>query len=144
MQYHDDCKCCGHRVTAYTANLNRPLARAFVAFCDARTRFGRPVLKNELALTHGQYGNFQKLAYWKLIFMTDAGWEWTSLGINFFLGNVSVLTPAGHMGNEALPDDHLAWSTHKGKRVAVTLRGVLGEEWDQRPKYADEKRDQVA
>lgn len=144
MNFHLDCKCCGHRVTAYTANLNRPLARAFVAFCDARIRLGRGVEKSKLALTHGQYGNFQKLQYFGLIFLTTAGWEWTMFGRRFFLGHESVLTPCAHMGNEALPDDHLAWATHKGKRKAVTLCGVLVEEWDARPKYADEKKDAVA
>lgn len=146
MNYHSDCPHCGRRVTAYALPMNRGLALAFLAFADARMRLGRPVEKGELGLTNSQYGNFQNLRHFKLIFQLEKGraWELTTFGISFALGQASVLSPVGHFGGETLEDDHLAWSTHKGERKRVTIRDVLPDEWKQREAYKAEKTDAVA
>lgn len=145
MNFHSDCPHCQHRISAYTAQLNRGLALAFLLLVDARVRLGRAVEKHELVLSHGQYGNFQKLRYWDLIFQhEDGSWDVTATGMAFFRGEVAVLSPAGHFNGEALPEDHLAWATHAARRRSVFLRDVLPEEWKQREEYRLEKKDAVA
>ena len=152
MNYHEDCPCCGTRITAYTVPLNRGLARAFLKFADARLRFGRSVEKFELELDHSQYGNFQKLRYFGLIALVDAdvpegsgrAWEMTPLGFNFLRGRATVLTPAGHFKGQPIPDDDLKWATHAPGRKPVSIQDVLGDEWKQRPEWVAEKKDLVA
>lgn len=146
MNYHDDCKCCGQRVTAYTAPLNRGLALAFLEFADKRMALGRPIEKHELELSNSQYGNFQKLRYFGLLQHVDGekAWEFTKLGMEFFLGKTKVLSPAGHMAGVILEEGHLAWMTHNGKRKLVSLEDVLPEEWKNREAFKAEKKDAVA
>lgn len=146
MNYHEDCPHCGKRITAYTLPLNRGLALAFLTFADARIRLQRPVEKGELGLSNSQYGNFQNLRHFGLIFQLERGraWELTRLGLSFAMGEASVPSPVAHFGAETLPEDHLAWSTHKGPRAKVTIRDVLPAEWKAREEFKVEKRDAVA
>lgn len=144
MNYHDDCPHCGHRIAAYTQPMNAGLASAFVALADARIRLNAPVPKSELKLTHSQYGNLQKLRHFRLISLTRDGWEVTLIGWHWLQGKASLLSPAGWMGNETLPDDHLAWSTHKARRKEVWVQDVLGGTWKQHEFFALEKRGRVA
>ncbi len=141
MNYQDTCLHCGRKTTAYTLPLNNGLVRAFLSFVDARVRLGRPVMKGELDLTNSQYGNFQNLRHFGLIGQLEKGkeWEMNPLGWAFYNGRAKVLNPAGHLGGETLPEDHLAWSTHDGKRVLVGILDVLPEEYKQRPEFAAEK-----
>lgn len=143
MNYHEDCSCCRNRVTAYTHAMNRGLAHAFRLMVDAQVRTGRPVKKRDLKLTHAQYGNLQKLRYFGLAdyLPADDAWFVTPRGLAWNRGEIAILTPAAAMRNEALPDDHLAWATHKGKRRAVRIADVLPEEYKERPAYAAEKTD---
>ncbi len=142
MNFHQDCPCCGHRVTAYTLHLSRKLVTAFLAFADARIRLGRPVAKGELDLTPQQYGNFQNLRHFDLIAQADrAGpWEFTPLGLRFLAGEVDIATPAAHMGGRTLEQDDLAWNTHIGARTRKTIRDVMPEDWKTREEYQAEKR----
>lgn len=142
MNYSATCPHCSHKTTAYTLPLNEGLVRAFLKFADARIRLGRPVKKGELALTNSQYANFQNLRHFNLIMQADKGreWEFTKLGHEFRLGRAKVLNPAGHLGGETLPADHLAWSTHDGARTEISILDVLPDEYKQRPEYAAEKR----
>lgn len=141
MNYTSDCPHCGHRITAYTVHMNRPLALAFLAFCDARMRLGRPVEKGEIGLSNSQYSNFMILRHFNLIFQLEKGraWEFNPLGILFLEGKASVLSPAAHFGGETLGIDHHAWSTHPHKRQMVSLQQVLPEEWKRREEFAAEK-----
>lgn len=142
MNYHDVCHHCGHKTTAYSLPLNEGLVRAFLSFADARVRLGRPVKKGELELSNSQYGNFQNLRHFGLIMQAEKGreWEFTRLGLDWKLGRAKILNPAGHLGGETLPDDHLAWGTHDGARTLVSIFDVLPEDYKQRPEYAAEKR----
>lgn len=141
MNYQDKCRCCGHTVSAYTAPFTRGLARAFLKFADAATRTMGPVDKTTMALTNSEYGNFQKLRYFGLIQQETkgSGWYFTDRGVRFLAGAITLTSPAGHFANEVLPDDHLAWSTHTGKRTSVSLAQILPAEWKQRKEYAAEK-----
>lgn len=146
MNYHSDCPHCKRRETAYTLHLSRRLVTAFLTFADARIRLGRPVAKGELGLTPQQYGNFQNLRHFALIQQQErAGpWEFTPLGLRFLRGEIDLPTPVAHMAGETLPQDHLAWSTHKGARSRKTIRDVMPEDWKTREEYMAEKRDRVA
>ena len=146
MNYHDQCSHCGHRITAYTLHLNKPLTRAFIAFCEVRIRLGRPVSKGQIALTNAQYSNFQNLRHFGFIEQMEVGhcWDFTPLGIEWFMNRATVLSPVAHLGGETLPVDHLAWSTHKGLRRSVCIQSILGEEWKPREYYQAEKKDAVA
>lgn len=146
MNYHEDCPHCGRRITAYTLPLNRGLALAFLKFADARMKLGRPVEKGELGLTNSQYGNFQNLRHFDLIAQEEKGraWDFTRRGLLFFQGEAKVLNPAGHFGGKTLDPDALAWATHDGARVEVSIRDVLPEEWKQREEFKLEKKDAVA
>lgn len=141
MNYHDTCRCCGHKVTAYTLPMNEGLIRGFLLFKEARVRLGRPVRKGELGLTNSQYGNFQNLRHFGLLSQVEKGrdWEMTPLGWAFASGRARVLNPAGHLGGETLPDDHLAWSTHPKARELVSIYDVLPLEYKQRAEYQAEK-----
>lgn len=142
MNYQSKCPGCGHIITAYTAPFNRGLARAFLKFADAALRNNGPVDKSTMALTNSEYGNFQKLRYFGLIQQEAkaAGWYFTERGVRFLNGEITILSPAGHFANEILHDDHLAWSTHTGKRTLVSLAMLLPVEWKQRVDYIAEKR----
>lgn len=147
MNFHDDCPCCGHRVAAYTIQLNKPLARAFLSFAHAALRAkGAGVPKSGFPLGNVQYTNFQKLRHFGLIQQAEKGREWhmTKLGLEFAAGRAKVLTPAATLRGEALPPDHLAWATHTKRRAEVGIQDVLPDEWKPREEYAAEKRDAVA
>lgn len=144
MKYFEDCPHCKRRVTAYTQPLNAGLASAFVALADARLRLNGPVPKSELKLTHSQYGNFQKLRYFGFAFFQNEGWDVTRFGWEWLTGKNTVLSPAGWMGNEELPDDHLAWSTHRDPRRPVHVTEMLGGTWKRRADFALEKTGRVA
>ena len=141
MNYQDVCPHCGHKTTAYTLPLNEGLVRAFLAFKEARIQLGRPVKKGELGLTNSQYGNFQNLRHFGLVSQVEKGrdWEMTQLGWDFVAGRRKILNPAGHLGGETLPDDHLAWSTHPKARELVSIYDVLPEDYKQRAEYQAEK-----
>lgn len=144
MNFHEDCKCCGHRVTAYTHRMNAALARAFLALADAQVRTGGVVRKRDLTLDHSQYGNFQKLRFFGLAWLQEEGWQVTPLGWDWLAGRRALLDPCASLGNEALPDDHLAWATHGRRRKEIGLRDVLPQEWEEREKFRAEKKDAVA
>lgn len=139
MNYRKACECCGHVVTAYTVNLNRPLVGAFVQFAEVRVRAGEPVRKSELKLGHSQYGNFQKLRHFGLIEKRGQRWEMTPLGWSFLRGSARLLNPAGQFGNSTLPEGHPAWSTHEEGRASVSIADVMPEEWRERASYVAEK-----
>lgn len=147
MNFHSDCPCCGHRVSAYSIPLNKPLARSFLSFVDAVVRAGGAgVPKSGFKLTNVQYTNFQKLRHFGLIDQIEHGKEWilTRLGVEFAAGRASVMSPTGTMNGKTLADDDLAWATHKKKRALVTIRDVLPDEWKPREEYVAEKKDAVA
>lgn len=146
MNYHEDCPHCGRRIAAYTVPLNRGLALAFLEFAKQRMTLGRPVDKCEMKLTHSQYGNFPKLRYFGLVDQLEKGkaWDFTKLGLEFFLGKMKILSPAGHFAGKTMDEGHLAWMTHKEGRALISLEQVLPDEWKGLEEYRAEKRSAVA
>lgn len=142
MNYHSKCPGCGHLITAYTLPFNRGLARAFLKFADAALKSMGPVDKGQLGLTNSEYGNFQNLRHFGIIQQEakGKGWYFTERGVRFLNGEITLLSPVAHFGGETLPDDHLAWSTHPGKRAAVSLATLLPAEWKQRQEFQAEKK----
>lgn len=146
MNYHEDCRCCGHRITAYTLHLNRKLVVAFLKFVDKRVALRRPIAKGEIGLTNGEYGNFQNLRHFGIVSQFEKGsaWDLTPLGWRFLRGEIDLPTPVAHFKGETLTEDHLAWATHDGPRRRKYIRDLLPEDWKTRPEYQAEKRDAVA
>lgn len=146
MNFHQDCPCCGRRTTAYTVPMNEMLARAFVAFAEARVRYNRPLQKKDFILTNVQYTMFQKLKHFGLIYQHEGAgrtWDITTLGLKWYMGQTTILTPVAFMGNKTLDDQDLAWATHKKPRRAITVYDLLPMEWKKRADYLGEKRDAV-
>ncbi len=143
MNYHEEKLV---RVSAYTVPLNRGLALAFLEFAKQRMTLGRPVDKFEMKLSHSQYGNFNKLRHFGIVDQVEKGksWDFTKLGLEFFLGKTKILSPAGHFAGKAMEEGHLAWMTHKEGRALVSLCDVLPEEWKDLEAYRMEKTDKVA
>ncbi len=142
MNYREKCPHCGRIVAAYSVQMNEGLIRAFITFSDARLRLARPVMKHEMTLDHSQYGNFQKLRYFELIYQLEnrlEGWEMTPLGWSFFRGEIMILNPAGHIAGQRLADNHSAWSSHKGGRKLIGILDVLPDEYRKRPEFSAEK-----
>lgn len=140
MNYHKTCPHCGAVTTAYTIQMNRPLAEGFVQFALARIAGGAPVKKSELRLTHSQYANFQKLRHFGLVMKHEGQtWEMTGLGWDFFRDRRPVMNPAGQFGNATLTNDHEAWLTHEGKRNTLNLSDVMPDGWRLREDYVAEK-----
>lgn len=150
MKYTERCQCCGHVKTAYTLPMNEGMVRAFVLFMrefarkKTKTHAGAGVKKGDIGLSNSQYGNFQNLRHFGLIFQVHKGGPWTptQLGWNFYLGTATILNPAGHMAGETLAADHAAWNTHPQERRRITIHEVLPEEWKQREEFQQEKSPQ--
>lgn len=142
MNFTTTCPHCGHKITAYTLPMNEGLARSFLQFAEARIRLGRAVAKGELKLDNVQYTMFQKLRHFGLIYQPGVegrAWDLTPLGLAWYLGNATVLTPAAWMGGSTLGPYHAAWATHKEPRKPITLRAVLPTGWKPREDYVAEK-----
>jgi hypothetical protein len=122
--------------------MNEGLARAFLAFIDARIKAGRPIKKGEIGLTNAQYSNFQNLRHFGLIHqpaVLSGAWETTMIGWAWYRGDYRIPSPVAHMGGNTLPQNHEAWKSHAGERTAVSIQDVLPEEWKQRAEFAAEK-----
>lgn len=145
MKYSKECPYCGHTMTAYTHNLNRPMVLAFIAVAEAYLVNREPVNVYALdGLDYNQKCNFQKLRYFGLMdFSGGVGWYPTELGFKFYYGERSVQTPVASMGNQVLPDEHEAWHTHGGARMWVRITD-LADDWayKKRPDYMAEKSKQ--
>lgn len=151
MQYQKQCECCGHKVTAYTISINKGMAEAFYRFADYSLRSGnRGINKKEMEergilKSHSQYTNFHNLQYFGIIenFASNREvWYLTDKGEAFFYGEISLQNPVAVMANKALPDDHEAWRTHKGKRKEIMIGSILPFEYKRRPEYQREKSPQ--
>ncbi len=146
MKYTKECECCGHKMTAYTHNLNKPMVIAFNVVLEEYLATKNPVNVYALdRLDYNQKCNFQKLRYFGLMdFIGGAGWYPTQLGFKFYYGERSVLTPVASMGNKILPDDHEAWNTHGSPRRWVSAMDIAGDgAYKRRPEYQAEKSPQI-
>jgi hypothetical protein len=141
MKYQETCPHCGQIITAYTHNINKPMAYAFVTFMQEYERTRRPVnINSGLSITHNQICNMPKLQYYGLIKRLEGeGWIPTERGILWYKGEAAIETPVATMSNRVLPDNHPAWATHKKGRTTVTLESVTGFRYKQRDEYQAEK-----
>jgi len=143
MKYQRQCECCGQTVTAYSHNINGPLASAFIALTERYLESKQPVnINKECGLDHNQIANFQKLQHFLIVKRIEgAGWVPTPVGLSFYYGECRVLNPAGSFGNRTLSDDHEAWKTHKKPRIAVSLKDLIDGPWEykKRPEYQAER-----
>lgn len=146
MKFHETCPHCGQVTTAYTINLSERMIDAFRIFVGKLTKWlftfnvdlNKWLLKWEIGLSNSQYSNRQNLAHFGIIKQEWQKWYLTDLGINFYNGNVTLLTPAWFMGWKTLPEDHPAWITHK-PRKALYIREFEKQFQDQKEKYVEEK-----
>lgn len=76
------CPCCNQKIVTYKHKLNKGLCNALWKLHKAG---GVGKLK-ELNLTNNEFGNFQKLAYFGLVFKKTSNWYITSKGIDFITG----------------------------------------------------------
>jgi hypothetical protein len=82
------CPECGAKMVTYTQHLNLALKHNLV---QIHAVGGGPIRINDLSLTHNQWSNFPKLAYWGLAENTAAGiWALTELGRLFICGGISI------------------------------------------------------
>jgi len=139
MKYQKKCECCGHLVTAYTHNLNVPLARALRTLVDLYEARREPIALGELGLTTSQYTNFSHLQYFGLVLNTPEGWVPEELGIDFIYGRAFVLNPAGVMGGKVLSPGHEAWATHRGGRAETWIQELDEGSYKQRVDYQRER-----
>lgn len=145
MKYTEECGHCGHVVTAFTHNLNKPLINLFIRFVEEYLRNPRPINVNqEIQATHTQLCNWQKLRYFDLIKEVDGQGLWvpTSIGIDFYYGEITMLTPVATINAEVIPDDHEAWETHTRDRQWKTIREIEETHYKKRPEYQAEKSPQ--
>ena len=148
MKYTNTCECCGHKVTAFTHQLNKGLAEAFKAFVDKYAEIKAPVSPSkDLNLTHTQLANWQKLRYWDLIKPIDNNkglWVPTPNGILFYQDRISVMKTVATINAEVLPQTHEAWETHTKNVELVRITDLIDDfEYKQRPDYQAEKSGQM-
>lgn len=149
MKYREKCECCDrcHKYSvAYTHQINKPMILAFQAFIEKYFETKTYVKINEetLGIDHNQICNLQKMKYYGLMVRHEGeAWLPTKKGVAFYFGRAFVMTPAGSIDNEILPDDHPAWETHKKKRELKWIWD-FDEEWKykKRPEYQQEKSGQ--
>lgn len=128
------------------------MIEAFYRFADYAIKTGnRGINKKDMAghagilRSNSQYTNFHNLQYFGIIEHYGNNreiWYLSDKGEAFFYGEISLQSPVGVMANKALPDDHEAWATHKGKRKEIMIGSILPFEYKRRPEYQREKSPQ--
>lgn len=145
MKYKKKCDHCRQEITAYTHNLNQPMAEAFCQMVKFYLDHRRGAnLDKDLNLTKNQFANFQKLRYFGLTINTDNGWVPTQKGMQFYRGEISILRTVATMNNAVLPRDHEAWSSHKAPLMTIRIDQLLPTHFKQREEYQAEKSSQMA
>ena len=141
MKYHEQCPHCTHLVTAYTLPFNTGMADAFIKFAEKYyDGNGKGIKKGNIGITNTQYSNFQNLRHFGIISQSEKQeWHLTALGAHFYNADIGIVTPAGHMGGKTLPDDHLAWKTHSGKRTVLYINQFMPIGYKQRSDFKLEK-----
>jgi len=140
MKYQEKCSCCEQVVVAYTHSLNKPLVSAFKAMTEKYLETKQMVKISEMGLTYNQIANWQKLQYFGLVWGDNTGfWYPTVAGLGFYYGENSILSPAATMRGKVIPDEHIAWNTHRGSRRSLFIKDIVEGEYKKRSDYADEK-----
>ena len=130
------------RGSAYSLGLTQYMIDAFKKFADQYISGGRRgIKKGNIGLKNSQYTNFQRLRMFGLIQQYLKGSEWylTDLGEKFYRGEVSIVSPCGHLWNQQLPDSHPAWQTFKGTRKSYYISDKFPSQFKQRQEYKAEK-----
>jgi len=140
MKYSETCECCGHKLTAYTHKLNKPLVLALAELVAFYIINGRPAkLQQDLELTKNQYNNFQKLQYFKLVHRDEQGWTPTHKGTAFVKMECSCQDTVATMGKEILNGNHPAWETHAKAPRWIMADQFIEVQYKQREEYQQEK-----
>lgn len=140
MKYHKMCECCGHKISAYTHSLNKPLVQSLKAVVEHYERTGKACnLQQHLNLTKNQYNNFQKLQYFDFVVNTQSGWFPKQRGKDFIYGKIVVKVPVATFGKQILGENHEAWETHKKDRRVVSITDIDSTCWKQKVSYQEEK-----
>jgi|TARA_Y100000310_G_scaffold270565_1_gene284485 hypothetical protein len=143
MNFQEMCNHCGHKKTAYTANINKPLLEAFIKFVQRYYELKRSLKISEIRLTNSQYNNFQKLKYFGIIDQAGTqGWYLTEFGAKFYKGEAYILSPVAHIDGKALSADHPAWRTSGMVRKQIKIYDILPYHYKQRSEFAAEKAQQ--
>lgn len=144
MKYSKECECCGHKLTAYTHSLNKPLVNGLRQLVDWYEREKKICnINNDLVLTHNQIANFQKLKHFGLVDLIQrGGFVPTEIGIQFIYGEAQAYSTSASMGNVTLSIDHEAWKTHGKMPHLVYVSEVDQTMYKKRPAYQAEKSNQ--
>ena len=144
MKYAKQCSNCGHRITAYSHHLNKPLVSALAQMVERYQDLRRCLnLQKDLNLTKNQYNNFQKLQYWNLVKRTEQGWYPTALGIEFTLGQKKIYDKVATFGKEILWYGHDFWKKAKKKPQLVAIWDIDMSFYKKRPEYQEEKSNKL-
>jgi len=145
MKYKQSCECCGHNMTAYTHNLNKPLVNALIQLTNFYWKMHKPAnLQKNLNLSKNQYNNFQKLQYFRLVKRIEKGWLPTEDGLDFVDNKIMIQSPVATLGKNILPLYHDAWKTHSGKVRRLYISDIIGYQYKTRPEYQEEKSNQAS
>ena len=147
MNHQEICSECGHKVTAYSHRLNKPLVNALRQLVDFyENKHKGANLQKDLNLTKNTYNNFQKLQYFGLVKRIDgtgSGWFPTESGIDFIYGRKSCYDTVMTLGKKILSPFDPLWSEKKTIPQLIMVMEMDIFAYKKREDYQAEKSDQI-